>query len=294
MEPGSILREPLMGALVRYPNETMDYFMSDTQLKDAKAARFMAFMLKHENGQIIRDTFKEKIDTLILMLSQAHAQMLGGKPDDPALAEIQFSCISLVHLLVKRNREWIRNQVSLINALKTLWNHDMYHDRHYHGDHNRVDYSHWKEPKLVVKILLEYFKLNPDTEIILLFYILRALCGRYVADFQFLKDYLEHEICDKSSVGWKRLAFFEFIRLWKMPDSGLSQDLKAKILQYIIIPAFANSFEKGETDAIIGSTPSPETDSDDNIVSSFISNIIETGDSYPTSDAVSLYFHMNF
>ena len=144
--------------------------------------------------------------------------------------------------------------------------------RHHHGDHQRVDYSHWKEPKLIVKILLEYFKLNQETEILLLFYILRSLCGRYVADFQFLKDYLEHEVCSKSSVDFKRATFFEFIRLWKMAETnqqvvGLSQDLKAKILQYIIIPAFANSFEKGETDAIIGSTPSPETDSDDNVVS---------------------------
>ena len=168
--------------------------------------------------------------------------------------------------------------------------------RHHHADHQRVDYSHWKEPKLIVKILLEYFKLHQETEIILLFYILRSLCGRYVADFQFLKDFLEHQVCNKFTVDWKRSAFFEFIRLWKMHEGqtaaataaagGLSQDLKAKILQYIIIPAFGNSFEKGETDAIIGSTPSPETDSDDNVVSSFITNIIETGEVYPTSDAV--------
>jgi hypothetical protein len=47
-----------------------------------------------------------------------------------------------------------------------------------------VDYSHWKEPKIVVKILLEYFKRHRDTEILLLFQLLRALCGRVVADFQ--------------------------------------------------------------------------------------------------------------
>jgi hypothetical protein len=32
--------------------------------------------------------------------------------------------------------------------------------------------------------LLEYFKLHKDTEILLLFQLLRALCGRFVADFQ--------------------------------------------------------------------------------------------------------------
>ena len=203
-------------------------------------------------------------------------------------SEVQYSCICFVHVLVKHNKVWIKDQVNLINALKTIWNQDSYHEKH-HGDHQRVDYTHWKEPKLIVKIMLEYFKLNLDTEIILLFYIMRALCGRFVADFQFLKDFLEHEVTSKFSVEWKRAAFFEFIRLWKMPESGLSQDLKAKILQYIIIPSFATSFERGETDAIIGSPPAPEIDSEDNVVSSFISNIIESGsDSYPacTSDSV--------
>ena len=193
-----------------------------------------------------------------------------------------------MYVLVKNNKLWIKDQVNLINALKHIWNQESYHEKH-HGDHQRVDYTHWKEPKLIVKIMLEYFKLNPDTEIILLFYIMRALCGRFVADFQFLKDFLEHEVTSKFSVEWKRAAFFEFIRLWKIPESGLTQDLKAKILQYIIIPCFATSFERGETDAIIGSPPAPEIDSEDNVVSSFISNIIESGsDSYPasTSDSV--------
>ena len=119
---------------------------------------------------------------------------------------------------------------------------------------------------MIVKVLLQYFKQHQDTEILLLFQLLRALCRRFVADFQFLKDFLEHEVCAKFSVQWKRSAFFEFIKLWKLGDAALSQELKAKILQYIIIPAYANSFEKADTDLIIGGPPSPETDSDDNVV----------------------------
>jgi len=219
-------------------------------------------------------------------LGSAHNQMM-TKPDEtiPILAEIQFSCIRVVYIMSKMDPDWTREQPGLITTLRTIWNQDCYHDKFHHGDHQRVDYSHWKEPKLIVKVLLEYFKMFPDTEILLLFQLMRALCGRFVADFQFLKDYVEHEVCYKFSVDWKRAAFFEFIRLWKI-DNSLSQDLKAKILQYIIIPMFANSFEKGETDAIIGGPPAPETDSEDNVVSSFICNIIETGDAHPTSDAV--------
>lgn len=55
----------------------------------------------------------------------------------------------------------------------------------------------------------------------------RAFCGRgggqkggssfVAADFQFFKEFLETEVCENYSVEWKRAAFFEFVRLWKLP-----------------------------------------------------------------------------
>ena len=124
---------------------------------------------------------------------------------------------------------WLSNQHTLINSLRTIWNKESYHEKYRQG--SGVDFTHWKEPKVIVKILLEYFKLHKDTEILLLFQLLRALCGRFIADFQFLKDFLEKEVCETYPVEWKRKAFFEFVRIWKAPDASLSQDLKAKILQ---------------------------------------------------------------
>ena len=50
-----------------------------------------------------------------------------------------------------------------------------YQERHRKRD--QVDYTHWKEPKLIVKILLEFFSHHQDTHISLLFDCLRALCG---------------------------------------------------------------------------------------------------------------------
>ena len=120
----------LQGALARYPNETIDYFISENQLKDSKAARFMAYMLKEST--IIREAFKNKIEKVVLILNSAHNQIMakhGENETNPNLAEIQFSCISLVHLLVKLDRNWLKDQASVINALKNIWNQDMYHDR---------------------------------------------------------------------------------------------------------------------------------------------------------------------
>lgn len=86
--------------------------------------------------------------------------------------------------------------------------------------------------------------------------------------FQFLKDFLETIVAQSYTVEWKRMAFFRFVELF--PTTAITQRLKAKILQFIIIPCFANCFEKGEGDRLIGGPPSPHIDSSDNIVSEFI------------------------
>ena len=46
-----------------------------------------------------------------------------------------------------------------------------------------VDALHWKEPKLLCKILLHYFRHHPN-DISLLFQLLRATTARYLPDFQ--------------------------------------------------------------------------------------------------------------
>lgn len=62
-----------------------------------------------------------------------------------------------------------------------------------------VDCTHWKEPKLIVKILLHYFVQNKSS-IDLLFQLLRALCDRFIPDFQvcnsklFLLPYISVEV----------------------------------------------------------------------------------------------------
>ena len=59
-----------------------------------------------------------------------------------------------------------------------------------------------------------------------------------------------------------------------------------QILQYILIPCFYHSFEKGEGDKLIGGPPAPDQDSEDNIISVFINRIIDPENPFGTSDAV--------
>jgi transformation/transcription domain-associated protein len=59
----------------------------------------------------------------------------------------------------------------------------MFAQQEFHRKVDCVDYQHWKEPKLIIKILLHFFCHHPN-DIDLLFQLLRALCERFIPDFQ--------------------------------------------------------------------------------------------------------------
>ena len=121
-------------------------------------------------------------------------------------AEIQFWAIRFNFILTKRCPAWIAGQQQLIDTIRSLWcNEVTYQEKHKKGD--QVDYTHCKEPKLIVKILLKYFSHHQETHIPLLFDCLKALYGRFLKDFQFMKDFPENEFSQKYPVEWKRSAF---------------------------------------------------------------------------------------
>lgn len=86
---------------------------------------------------------------------------------------------------------------------------------------------------------------------------------------QFLRDFLENTVAQTYDVEWKRAAFFRFVEHFS--SDSMSQDLKAKVLQMILIPCFAVSFDKGQK--IVGGPPAPYQDNADNVVSVFINNV---------------------
>jgi len=59
-----------------------------------------------------------------------------------------------------------------------------------------------------------------------------------------------------------------------------------QILQYVLIPCFAISFERDEGERLIGGPPSPDQENPDNIISVFINNVIDPDNPFGTSDAV--------
>ncbi|XP_017777683.1 PREDICTED: transformation/transcription domain-associated protein isoform X2 [Nicrophorus vespilloides] len=280
IEASSPFRETLMKFLLRYPIESLDLFMDDGHIKDKQYSRYLEYLIQHQDGKPFRDYIQtQMVKRLItLALANTHVNPLISETDRN---EMQYQAIRLIYLLIRKDEQWLSTQLDLIEALKMIWCNDEYQERHKAVEH--LEYNHWREPKMLVKILLHFFCHHPNN-IDLLFQLLRALCDRFIPEFQFLKDFLENTVAQHYTVEWKRSAFFLFVE--QFPMHGMSQELKAKVLQLVLIPCFAVSFERGETNKLIGTLPAPYTDNPENIVSVFINKLIDPDNPFPFADCV--------
>ncbi|XP_033222256.1 transformation/transcription domain-associated protein [Belonocnema kinseyi] len=279
VEASSPFRVPLMRFLLRYPSETLNLFLHDNNIKDQQWSRFLEFLIKNKEGKPFRDVLQGNTNRLIAMLLAQSDN--SSNLNSTEKSELQHQAIRIVSILIKFDEQWLPTQTQLVAAMKQIWCNDAYQALHKNVE--KVDFCHWKEPKLVVKILLHYFKHDPN-DIDLLFQLLRAFCERFIPDFQFLRDFLENTVAQDYTVEWKRSAFFRFVE--HFPTNNMSQELKAKVLQYIIIPCFATSFERGEGMKLVGGAPMPYQDNPNNVVSAFITKIIDPDNPFGSADCV--------
>ncbi|CAH1788418.1 unnamed protein product [Owenia fusiformis] len=285
IEAGSPFQEPLMKFLLRYPSETVELFLSEANITVPEYNRCFQTLLKKEDGKIFRDSLQANPQRLITM---AFGQLT--PPSDPATQplnpatnkiDLQYQAICYVNILASFDVDWLSKNSKLVANLLKIWISEAFHSRHKKID--AVDFEHWKEPRLLVECLLSYFKLHTN-EIELMFQILRCFSFRYIPQFHFVSDFLEDVIAQTYTVDWKRKAFFKFVDIFHEPK--WPQDLKAKVLQYILIPCFTVSFEKNEGEKLIGGPPVPDQDNSENIISVFINKIIDPDNPFGTSDAV--------
>ncbi|KAB7505950.1 Transformation/transcription domain-associated protein [Armadillidium nasatum] len=287
MEAASPFRDPLMKFLLRYPSETIQHFLSDMYSVDQQYGRFLEYLVKHEKGEPFRQTLRgsgERLLTMIVSSTSPLPIQVGGvaaaiQPGDKM--QQQYLAIKLIWILTRSDQTWITTQTEILTSLQNLWASNELHTIHQSGE--GIDFIHWKVPRLIVSLLLTYFKQNTN-EVKLLFQLLQAFVGRYIPDFQFLREFLDQTVAQTYTVEWKRSTFFQFVEVFE--DLSVSQELKAKILQHIIIPCFSVSLDRGEGDNLIGYPPAPDQDHADNVVSVFINKIIVPEEPFKYNDAV--------
>jgi transformation/transcription domain-associated protein len=283
IEPSSPYRAPLIKFLKRYPEETIDIFLNETNIKNPQYNRFLIFLMKHKDGATFQAVLEKKEDRLVELILKEKTNQTSMLPEytPEDETEAQHQSILIIQTLCGMSDKWIDSQINIINALTLIWTREL-------GSSGTSEYITCDLWHLVGKILLRYFEGNPSN-IKLLYELLKAFCTRFIPDFQFLRDFIQNTACQTYGVEWKRSAFFLFVEFHKNPM--ISVELKVKILTMIIIPSFAVSFDNGQGEELVGAPAAPiqqpsatpmsvssvsSTESDEeNIVSVFVNKVIE-------------------
>uniref|UniRef100_UPI0037E94AAD transformation/transcription domain-associated protein isoform X1 n=1 Tax=Semicossyphus pulcher TaxID=241346 RepID=UPI0037E94AAD len=270
IEAGSPFREPLIKFLTRHPSQTVELFMMEATLNDPQWSRMFMSFLKHKDAKPLRDVLASNPNRFVPLLVPAGtaATVRPGSPSTTtARLDLQFQAIKIISIIVKNDEGWLAGQHSLVSQLRRVWVSEAFQERH---RKDNMAATNWKEPKLLAFCLLSYCKRN-YSEIELLFQLLRAFTGRFLCNMTFLKEYMEEEIPKNYSIAQKRSLFFRYV---EFNDPHFNDELKAKVLQHILNPAFLHSFEKGEGEQLLG-PPNPEGDNPESITSVFITKVLD-------------------
>lgn len=89
--------------------------------------------------------------------------------------EAQHQAIAIIETLMEFDENWLSTQDDIISALKVIWESDLYK-----SCETNVACDLWH---MVAKIFLHYFS-HHTNDIDLLFMLLKALCLRFIPDFQ--------------------------------------------------------------------------------------------------------------
>ncbi|OQR70315.1 Transformation/transcription domain-associated protein-like [Tropilaelaps mercedesae] len=291
IEAASPLHEPLAKFLRIHPEKTVEVLLQDAAVQNAQHNRYLEFLLKGDKGHKFRQVLIDKpnlVGRLLavnlppdgrnVIITSFPAFDMNSIPQitvQNAKHDFEYLGVRVIGLLIKHEEktDFLIKNPMVVAMLREIWISSEFQTRHTQSCVEISDFVHWRTPKLVVKALLNYCKQNPN-DVELLFQLLRAFTSRYIPDFKFLKDFIDHTVATQYSVEWKRNAFFKFVKLFE-EETNFPQELVAKVLQRIIIPAFTNSFEKGEGTELIGGEPAPDQDLDDNVISVFILKIID-------------------
>ncbi|MCI4384200.1 hypothetical protein PGIGA_G00036100 [Pangasianodon gigas] len=270
IEAGSPFREPLIKFLTRHPSQTVELFMMEATLNDPQWSRMFMSFLKHKDAKPLRDVLASNPSRFVPLLvpaGTAGTVRPGSPSTSTARLDLQFQAIKIISIIVKNDEGWLAGQHSLVSQLRRVWVSEAFQERH---RKDNMAATNWKEPKLLAYCLLSYCKRN-YSEIELLFQLLRAFTGRFLCNMTFLKEYMEEEIPKNYSIAHKRALFFRFV---EFNDPQFNDELKAKVLQHILHPAFLYSFEKGEGEQLLG-PPNPEGDNPESITSVFITKVLD-------------------
>lgn len=185
----------------------------------------------------------------------------GGSGTTPVFKTYtRYQAIKVISIILKHNPNWLLTHSNLVTIYKSIWMAPEFHKSHEISF--ELNPAQWAEPKLLVKCMLHYYKLTQSSlayydcnredtrrlELFELFFLLFKVYNiNYHCSFDFFTEFLRKALVE-FPVSWKRaahLAYLDFFYPRTTTRKPIwSFELEAKILQYLILPIFAQTFKK--------------------------------------------------
>lgn len=177
IEPSSPYRKALMKFLLRYPDECIEIFLNEANIKNSQYNRFLIYILRHSEGARFRMILETKSEILVKLIMKEKLIINPISPENITEEEneAQHQAVLIINTLNEFNSSWLISQTNIIEALNNIWSRDLGNT-----PENDITCDLWH---LIAKALLHCFEQNPDN-INLLFDLLNAFCKRFIPDFQ--------------------------------------------------------------------------------------------------------------
>ncbi|XP_029341770.1 transformation/transcription domain-associated protein isoform X2 [Acyrthosiphon pisum] len=227
----------LTECLLKFPVDCVQLFFLEQNIKNSTWTLFFNSMIRNNKCEILRNVMTSDCTHLETLLSASRI--------DPSRT-IQYESIQIIYNLVQTEKKWIFSSKKIISIILNIWTSPQYKERY--KNLAAIKSTEWNEPKMLLKIVLAYYRDNND-EVFILFQILPVFSNRFPIDINFFRRFLENEIIQSSSIQWKRMVFFKFIELYQKRTANT--DILGKILQYIILPCFSMCYKKGEKQQLL-------------------------------------------
>ncbi|KAI8806472.1 hypothetical protein BJ742DRAFT_680099, partial [Cladochytrium replicatum] len=232
----SPFRTPLVRFLTRYPAESIEYFTG--KLGDVEGVPFVRLLVD----------LLEFADGLRIEMKQRLGGMLDHLLTDNDSPNVTW-IISIVHVLARDDREWLRSDVVVFERMWNLWKAKL--DQMSTIDLSVIGLSPpTNDSQRLIEILIWYSSSEPINADVV-FDIVRGINHPDVIDPGFIKQFLFENVGKNLSATNKRLVIERFLAIFH--DFKIPQETKAQILKLVITPMLLLAVEQGTHHLIVDS-----------------------------------------
>lgn len=256
-EINSPYRLPLTKFLNRYATEAVDYFLS--RLSQPRYFRRFMYIIRSDAGQPLREELAKSPQKILASAFPEFLPKSDGAMADEGLvtlpegsdaqssiatttSDAYFQGLALVSTLVKLLPTWLHSNRVVFDTLVHVWKSPARINRL--QNEQELNLVQVKESKWLVKCFLNYLE-HDKTEVNVLFEILSIFLYHTRIDYTFLKEFYIIKVAEEYPPSLKKTLLLHFLNLFQLKELG--HDHLVVVMQMLILPMLAYSFQNGET-----------------------------------------------